>query len=347
MKIANAGLQYLSIILVYGGIQSVTNTRIAAIVSLVWGSYYIAYQELSSLLTEPLTSFLISVIAYSACKAATENHPTRYNLIGGITLGYLALTKIIFGYVTLGLLIIYLLALLSTKTKAEGKKGILITVIALSINLPYLYYTAKLTGNFPYWGNSGGSSLYWMSTPIEGEFGEWNNADFTANCGHDIKIPCNSSLIEKNHKADFEEMQGLTTLEQDHRLKEIAIRNIKTYPLKYCRNILSNISRMFFGIPNSYFYQREQTAIRIFPNAILFTILVFSLGIFFTNISYFSFEIRFLVFLSLLYLALTSLVSAYPRHLYVLVPCLFTCFSVILTRFVSVKRPVIMKQEPT
>jgi hypothetical protein len=333
IKLSNAILQYFSVVFLFLAINKYVSRKYALVFTFSWALYYVSYQELYSMLTEPLTSFLSSLILFLLTKKNNlYDVKILYPTLTALVIGFLALTKIIFGYVLLVMLIIYLISLLTPKNKRENKFGALIIFGALFINLPYLIYTYNLTGKIFYWGNSGGSSLYWMSTPVEGEFGEWNNATFTANCGHDLKIPCNSTLIALNHQNNMERVSKLPIIEQDDELKRIAFSNIINHPLKYIRNCISNFSRLFFGIPNSYFYQREPTIWRILPNSIVLTLLIFSLVVTVSNYRSISFEVKFIVTLTIIYLLLSLLVSAYPRQLYVIIPFLFFWFAYIFKR---------------
>jgi len=171
-----------------------------------------------------------------------------------------------------------------------------------------------------YWSNAGGMCLYWMSTPYDGEFGDWNNTDFTANCGHDKNIPCNAVLLSKNHKEDMDYITSLPIIDQDDAYKKIAVKNIKNNPVKYIRNCASNLGRIFFGIPASYFYQREETLARFPPNCFVFVFVLFSFSFTIVNIKKINFEIIFIALLLLSYLFISTLVSAYPRQLTIVVP---------------------------
>lgn len=71
----------------------------------------------------------------------------------------------------------------------------LVCGLALLICSPYLVYTYALTGKIFYWGNSGGLSLYWMSSPHPQEFGDWHNPQTLS------EIP----ELETNHGALFRE----------------------------------------------------------------------------------------------------------------------------------------------
>jgi hypothetical protein len=333
IKLANAVFQYFSIVLLYHAINRYVSRSYALLFSFAWASYYISYQELYSILTEPLTSFLCSLILFLITQMNNrEEMKVKYLILAGFTLGFLALTKIIFGYVILGLLAICGAYYFLRGSKTGVRSCTFLLLASIAINVPYLIYTYNLTGKVFYWGNSGGSSLYWMSTPVEGEFGDWNNSTFTANCGHDLKIPCNSSLFAKNHQDDIDYIGQLPIIDQDDAFKEMALNNIKNNPLKYFRNLLSNFSRLFFGIPNSYFYQREQTIWRILPNSIVLTLLFFSTVVTLSNFRRINFEVKLIAGLTSLYILLSLLVSAYPRQLYVVIPFLFFWFAYILKR---------------
>ncbi len=333
IKITNAVLQYLSIVLLFLAIKKYISRQIALVFSLFWASYYISYQELFLIMTEPLTSFLSALIVYLiACNAKCDSSKLRYTLSLGFIIGFLTLTKIIFGYVLLSLIIIYSIINLIYRKKIKSNTSILIVLVALLVNVPYLLYTHNLTGKFFYWGNSGGNSLYWMSTPIEGEFGEWNNPTFTINCGHDLNIPCNTHQFSVHHKEEIDRITSLPIIEQDDAYKKIAINNIINNPIKYVRNIISNVSRLLFGIPNSYFYQREQTIWRIIPNSIILTFFILSLIITLVNYRFIPSEIYLVVGITMFYLLFSSLVSAYPRQFYVVVPLLLFWFAFIFDK---------------
>jgi hypothetical protein len=338
IKLANAFLQYFSIILLFLSIKKYSSRKCAIIFSFFWATYYIAYQELPLMLTEPLTSFLCALIVFFISRLDNSEYAiSKYSIYAGLTLGFLGLTKIIFGYVIFLILLFYIILFLIQRAKCNLRSNLIILTVAFLVNIPYLIYTYNLTDKLLYWGNSGGSSLYWMSTPVEGEFGEWNNGTFTANCGHDLTIPCNASLIAKNHQKDMDFVAQFPVINQDDELKKIAINNIKNHPAKYLRNCLSNVSRIFFGIPNSYFYQREQTIFRLLPNSLLLSLIILISIFTLSNYRNIKSEIRLIVSLFFVYLFLSTLVSAYPRQLYVVIPFIFFWASYVLNKAINLK----------
>jgi hypothetical protein len=58
-------MQYMSIVFLFKSIKAYTNTKVAFIASLAWGLYYLGYQEIPSILTEPFTSFLMSSLLFT------------------------------------------------------------------------------------------------------------------------------------------------------------------------------------------------------------------------------------------------------------------------------------------
>jgi hypothetical protein len=194
-------------------------------------------------------------------------------------------------------------------------------------------YTKSITGRNFYWGNSGGMSLYWMSTPVTSEYGDWNDAKFRAYCDYDTTVPCNAPLFAKNHQADYDAIYRLDGVARDDAFKQKAIENIKAHPLKYFQNILANTSRLFFAIPNSYQTLRIQNIFRIIPNVFVFCGLMYCI--------FFSIRVRkqltpalYLMLLILFaYLGATLLVSAQQRQLYVVLPLIMIWFSWLNARF--------------
>lgn len=293
--------------------------------ALIWGFYYIHFEQLFTALTEPLSALLIILTCYFVHRINYEK--SRLNiLILGLTLGLLCLTKPIFVYVILVLIIFNIIFLFFSKKLINL---FLSLIFSFSMTMPYQYFTFRETGKLLYFSNISGESLYWMSTPYPGEFGDWNNAKFNANCAEKKStgfasnpdgIFCNKFILERNHGKFFKSIESLNMVEKNEALINQAKSNIISNPFKYARNIINNISRMFFNIPNSFFFQREVTILRIIPNSILFTLMVFSSFITFINIKKIKKEMIFSLLFIFNYLALSSLLSAYARMLTIAVP---------------------------
>jgi len=307
----------------------------ANVIAIFWGGYYISFPELGRILTEPFSLFLITLYLYLFVQSK-KNNALKFTIGSGIVLGYLALTKIIFGYVVLAMLLVTTFLYTFQKKNTTSRNLVGVLIIAFLMNCPYLAYTYSLTGKYLYWGNSGGLSLYWMSTPHQNEYGDWNHPTFTAYC-QNPNIPCNADLLAKNHQKDIDYILSLPKIEQDDAYKNIALRNIHEHPLKYLQNVVANVSRLFFGIPFSYYPQQPWTFLRFPPNALLFSMMVLSLVLWLVNFRKTPVEVSFLVFLSLTYLGGTSLLSAYPRMLSIVVPMILFWCGYILSRNISIE----------
>ncbi|MFN9856000.1 MAG: hypothetical protein ACK55T_09470, partial [Bacteroidota bacterium] len=210
--------------------------------------------------------------------------------------------------------------LLLLKRNERMKQYFLTWLIAFLVNIPYLLYTFQLTGKPLYWANSGGMSFYWASTPVDGEFGDWNDDHFTAYCGYDSTQTCNAAQFAVHHQADYNRIFRLQGVERDEAFRQQAWQNIRQHPVKYLKNCIANAGRLFFGIPFSYHYFRMAQLMRIPPGALVFFLFIFSC------ISCFFFRGKaapwWWIMLSVLFLFLggTLAVSAYQRMLTVVVP---------------------------
>jgi 4-amino-4-deoxy-L-arabinose transferase-like glycosyltransferase len=326
ISLANAIMQYMSIVFLFKSIKAYTNTKVALLASLAWGVYYLGYQEIPSILTEPLTSFLMSSLLVSLSSYFTKGNK-NYLYVSGIIIGLIVLTKFIFGYILLFMLIFWVAVYLINQMKKIAQPKIKSLIIALGIAFalvtPYLAHTYQLTSRVFYWGNSGGMNLYWMSTPYENEFGDWFPE--TLFIGQAIS----GTNLYKNHLSDINYFLTRKGIERDDAYKQKGIENIKKYPLKYIRNWFTNQGRLWFNFPQTGFSHSERGLLRFVPNAILLTFFLLSLYLWGINFKKCPIEINFLALFILSYLGMTSLISALPRQLTVSVPILLFWISFI------------------
>ncbi len=344
ITLLNAALYYFSIILLFKSLLLVVNFRIAIITSLFWALYYHSFEQLHLIYTETITSFLISLIIYYTIKTfSPENfmNTKKLIIIAGFALGYVAMTKVIFGYVLICMLIGSVFVYLKNRKSVNYRKGLSILLIAIATTLPYLIYTYHLTGRILYWGTSGGTNLYWMSSPYPRENGDWYNFDklestYINNYEYS-SMPGRFDSIRVNHLKDREELYKIKGVEQDDLYRKIAIQNIKSHPLKFLQNCISNVGRFFFNYPKSYVLQRPINLIRLPLNGTLILILTFcSIP---TVISWYriAYPIRFMIFIALLYMGGSILGSTEPRMFSVIVPILLIWIAYIYQKSVKIK----------
>jgi len=334
----NAFLQYLSLVYLYKTLLLFTRRNTAVLFSLFWALYYVAFREMVWLYTEPLTNMLVSLFAYHASLVFLFQEKRKKNiLLAGFFLGYMALTKIVFGYVVLALLLLFLAVWLIKRTKLS-MKPVWILLVAMAVNLPYLFYTYQLTGKYFYWANSGGSSIYWMSTPVEGEFGDWNDDHFTAYCGYDSLTPCNAAQFAKFHQADYDSIYQYNGVRRDEAFRKKAMENIKQHPVKYLKNCIANASRLFLGLPFSYSYLRMQNIWRIPPGIIVLLMCVFSSLMTVCNLRRMPYVIWLFIAVLSLYLGATIAVGATQRMLSAAVPLIIVWCAYIAEKTLTIRR---------
>jgi hypothetical protein len=335
----NAVFYYLSIIFLFKALKLVVELNLAFLFSLFWACYYVAYQTLNAILTEPFTFFLISILIFSLIKAFKIDNSKEskiYVYLAGLTIGIIVLTKLIFGYVLMIMIAGNLILLIIDRKGVNYRRGLFILFIGFASVTPYLIYTYNLTGRAIYWG-TGNSNLYWMSTPYDDEYGDWKG-DLTQGPVSDgnFNIPGSDDTLKSRHGKDFEEIYKFSGIEQDDAFKRIAIDNIKSHPLKYARNIIYGLGRLVFHYPFSYAVQRPKILLVLPINAIVFTLILFCLVPTFINWRKISYAIRFLLLFCFIYLMLSAMVSAYVRMLTIVMPVLFLWFAFILHKSVKI-----------
>ncbi|BAU55050.1 hypothetical protein MgSA37_03231 [Mucilaginibacter gotjawali] len=98
ITLLNAVYQYLAVVFLYKVLNLITSHRIALIAALLLAVYPDDQSILPILYTEAFTSFLISLLIYLVAMGYVRDK-LKYVILAGVVLGYITLTKIIFGYV--------------------------------------------------------------------------------------------------------------------------------------------------------------------------------------------------------------------------------------------------------
>lgn len=280
--------------------------------SFLFGLYPPFLRYLSVLMTETFVYFLVCGFVFHFCKLY-QNGRNSWIQLGAASfyLGYLALTKVIFGYVV-GFCLVLSICLFLWKRKDTTKRTLLVYSFALAVCVPYLIYTYSLTGKVFYWGSSGGESLYWMSSPYPNELGDW----------HSRKEVRDHPQLRRNHQEFFDQLSKLDEVQRDVEYKRRAIQNIAHNPVKYLRNWIANIGRLLFSYPYSYLPQTLLTFFRLIPNLFLIVLFLLSLYPSYVGRKVIPYEIYSLALFGGFYFGGSSLLSAYNRFFCPLVPIL-------------------------
>lgn len=330
-RLLNPVFLILSVLYFYQTLRLYLGERGSFLFAAFFGGYPMFLKYLHLVYSENFAILLVCGFIYHFCRVfVSERGSWLHGLTAGIYLGFLALTKVIFGYVILAALVFFL-ALFLWKRSEFLKRTLGVHALALLFCVPYLVYTHALTGKIFYWAYYGGPNFYWMTSPFEEELGDWRGGGL----GHlqDSGIP----ELMKHHGAFFEELEPLQPLEWETRLKAKALENIRRHPVKFIKNWICNVGRMLFNYPYSYTPQRMGTLFNIF--AVMF-IPVF--GILCIYPSYVARkrmppEIFVLLFLGLIAFGGSSLLAAYERQFRILVPFFVLWILVTLKKAVKIE----------
>lgn len=326
-KMFNALFLFLAVLYFYSTLQLYSKKRYGLLFAYLLGMYPPFLRHIHQLLTEPLSVFLVCGFLYHFCRAQKEEGLTwPHILAGSFFLGYLALTKIFFGYVILAGLLLYLIFYL-WKRRMTYKKTLFVYFFALVCCLPYLFYTYSLTGKVYFWGNSGGMSWYWLSTPYDNELGDWQWSQ---------KVYDNPELY-KEHYDFFKRIKNMSTLQRDEEFRKQAVQNIINHPIKYLENVLANIGRLLFNYPFTHESQKISTYFFIIPNMFLVVAIILCAYPAFLGRRLIPDGISGVILFGMIAFAGSSLLSAYNRQLWPLVPvfCLWIYF--VLAHLVEVR----------
>ena len=290
--------------------------------------------------SEAISIFLVSVLLFFLVKSFYEDdlESNRYVYLSGITMGYLALTKVIFGYVMLFMLAGAILLWLIKRQNNHYRKSVIVLSIALATTLPYLLYTYSLTGKYFYWTANSGDNLYWMSSPHKDEYGStfaFSNFDIET-LDPQVSSSFGKDSIKSHHQQDYDAIRKHDLMTQDSILKKIAVNNIRSNPGKFLQNCISNVGRILFNYPYSYTFQKPSNLLRLPPNGIIAVLILFSLVPTIINWKETIFPIRFTAIFIFLYLGGSVLGSAETRMFTVAVPILLFWITFIVQRTVRV-----------
>ncbi|HEY5370532.1 MAG TPA: glycosyltransferase family 39 protein [Hanamia sp.] len=361
IKLMNALFYYFSTILLYKALQQIVPSKFALVFGIIWALYPNTFESMPYTLNEVFASSLMPLIIFTLIKAFQNDNTKKarkYILFAGLSFGYLALTKPIFGYVLIVMIIGTMLIWILNRKKTNLKQGLAVLTIAFIITIPWLTYTYHMTGKILYWSSFGGNNLYWMSSPYENEYGDWmpyltDSPDSTVK--EKYHLPGTAEQVRLQHQEDFEQIlaskqaQDLyvkngvisgspyTGVIQDNTLKRIAFQNIKSHPLKFIQNCISNAGRMIFNYPNAYTIQKPSTLRRLPVNGAILVFAAFCFIVTLANWKRILFPIRFLLFIGLLYFGGSLLGSAGPRMFSLAVPILLIWIAYIISKSVKVK----------
>jgi len=324
IRILNGFLLYFSLTVTYKTFNIYSTKKNAFLFTILIGLYFPIFEQLRLVMTETLAWFLISILCFLFVKNfQQEKISWKLLFLCAFTIAFLAMTKVIFGYVILLMLFASIFMVLLPAFRSSAKKSFLIFLISFVFCLPWLLYTYSLTNKLFYWTNSGSMSLYTMSTPYENELGDWANIE--------------QLQLNPNHKSFMDSISKFNSLQKDDAYKSAAIKNIIEHPEKYFSNWIANVGRLFFSYPYSKTEQTLKTYWTMIPN--MFILIFIVISVFFSLMHYEKVPKALLVllFFMLVYLFGSSLISAYRRMFYITMPFWILLISYVFNNIISIK----------
>ena len=260
----NAAILYLAALVLFYTLRYLVPASTALVAALIFGMYPQFLVRTVLINTETITLLVIVCMAFFLTRFHMVPRRRWLDLaLGAFFLGWLALIKIFFGYViTVGIL--FYGGLVLWRRYRADRMHLAMFAGALLLCTPWLMYTHSVTGKFFYWGDSGGSNLYWMASSHAGELGSWQAPRDVA------ALPA----LTKNHGEFFGSLAGLNGPELSDRYFEGAKAFLQADPTGFVRNWVANIGRLSVNYPYTEKPQTLRSFLYVVPNMFLYSLAV-------------------------------------------------------------------------
>jgi len=328
-KMLNPLFIFLAVRFFFAALRHFMSERVSLFAAYLFGLYPPFFAEVWYLLTEPVSLMLMTLFSLLMVKRLATGK-IRFIFPAAVVFAILALTKVFFGYVALGLV---LASAVFSLWSATARRVLPVYLLALVLCVPYLLYTYQLTGKVFCWANSGGSVVYWMTSPDPNDFGSW----FT-----DSDVLARPELA--GHRSFLEKLQGLDYVQRDDLMKKQALENIRNNPRKVLLNYAANLGRLFLNFPFSYKSQHPRTLLYIVPNSLILGAIVFSLYPLIRQRKYLPATIVHACAISLVYIAGQTPLYAEARYLCPILPFVLLVVAYVATNLIVLRNPA--EQQP-
>ncbi|TML97048.1 MAG: hypothetical protein E6G05_14355 [Actinobacteria bacterium] len=248
LRLTSPLLMFAAALLFYRFLRLRLTRRGALIGAYALGLYAPGYYVLGTVAKDPL-ALLCAIAAFDGTARYLMHGRRRHAVVAGLALGALVMTRLEYGWVVSGCLIAGLVWWCGARFRhgaaaertAMTRRWTAICAVGMLACVPWLAYTYVITHHFFYWGNSGGISLYWMSSPSPSQLGQWH-------APHTV----NTDPALAGYRPFFHYVSSLGPLQGDLKLQHVALAQAVAHPAKYLLNLLANVGRMFLGFPFSF-----------------------------------------------------------------------------------------------
>jgi 4-amino-4-deoxy-L-arabinose transferase-like glycosyltransferase len=219
----------------------VLRARLAPRPALVWTTALALYVPFGAVLgtvqKEPLAIALVAAAMLALTRGLESGRP-RALVAAGLALAALAMVRLEYGIVALGLLALAPAWWAIRRRPPAAARLAAVAAVAVAACLPWLAYTQHLSGQALYWTSSAGLSLFWMSPTLPGETGQWHSP---------VRVYRDPALAA--YRPLFRRLDRVHPLDSDLELRRRAIANVRARPGAYARNLAANVSRLLFSVP--------------------------------------------------------------------------------------------------
>jgi 4-amino-4-deoxy-L-arabinose transferase-like glycosyltransferase len=309
LRLTSVFVLFVAVLLMYVLARERWGPRVGLVAAYALGLYLPFLGLLSNLHSEVLAVLFVVVGMLGLARFVGRGGLT-WLALGGAGFAGLALTRVAYGWVLTVALLVLVVWWLVGRSRSTGRAAAVLA-LSLALCLPWLAYTHAKTDRVFVWGNSGSLSLYWMTSPHEGDLGDWQQAHLVF-----------TDPALRPHREFFESLRGLPLAEQNAEIEGEALRNIGDHPGAYAENVVANISRMLFNSPYSRTLQQTNDVFYALPNAILLGAAVLCVLLLVPRRRALPPEAGPFALLAATAFGLHALVSAYPRMLAPIVPLL-------------------------
>ncbi len=272
LRLTSPLLMFIAVMLFYRLLRLRLSRRSALIGAYALGLYAPGYYVLGTVAKEPL-ALVLSVGALYGTARYVNGGRRRHAGLGGLSLAALVMTRVEYGWVIAIILVAGVLWWLYTASRHSpaserariARRWVTVYALAMLACVPWLAYTYALTGHMFYWGNSGGLSLYWMSSPSPSQLGQWHSP---------ATVFVDPALAA--YRPLFWHLTTLSPLRSDLALQHLAIVHALAHPAKYALNVLANVGRTFLGFPFSFTLPAAVIAALVLINGALLVAVVIS-----------------------------------------------------------------------
>ena len=280
------------------------------------------------LLTEPLTLMCVCAFAWSFCKMQRSEKWMPWALFSAFALGWLILTRVMFGHVTTAMLVFCAAGALFWKSmRTPLLRTMAVAVVALAMCIPYLADTHEKTGKLYCWSTNSGELLYWFTSTNPGECGNW----------FDYNDAMNHRDLAASHREFFERVTKLPALQRDAAFMEAAKEHIKANPKGVLHNWVCNVVRLCFNTPRSFKPEELKTTVIFLFNGSLIAMVLFAFVILCKNHKALSPEVGLLWLFSAIYFGGSTLAASLARYFLPITPLLWLVAATVLSRTVGIR----------